>query len=129
MAIGKAWSDTEIDAGIGLYLILRVLVERGEFFNKRALIREQTGQDTSGKVIDTTAPLATRNRQSVEMKLMNITAILESIGRDDLSMSAHGYKPLNSYQGALKTRVLDLVRGYSLVDMEAIGERAASGTA
>ena len=131
MSIGKAWAPAEIDAIIGLYLIMRVLVARGERFNKRALIREQIAGYPVAMLngVNLAGPLATRSRQSCEMKLMNVTACLESLGRDDLSMADHGYKPLNSYQAALRDRVYDLVRGYSIVDMEAIGERAAAGTA
>ncbi len=115
MAIGKAWSDTEIAASIALYGAMLGLSLNGLKFNKREMIRRECGIHAT-KDLDKNAPLFVRSRQSVEMKLMNITACINSIaqerGVDYQSMEFAGYKPLNSYQGALRLAVAksDLLR-------------------
>ncbi len=109
MSVSKAWTADEIDAGIGLYFSMLGLSLNGLKFNKRAMIRLVQG------VVDTetgtagTGALAARSRQSVEMKLMNITACINDIARERgtnyQSMENAGYKPLNSYQAALRLAV------------------------
>ena len=120
----KAWNQSEIDNCIGLYLSMRVLVEREVPFVKAQLLREIIGEPTPAQPQgNPNAPLYNRTKGSVEMKLMNITAALESLGRDDLSMAEHGYRPLKNMQASLKARVYELVRGYGIGDMDAIAER------
>jgi hypothetical protein len=46
------------------------------------------------------------------MKLMNVTAALEAIGRDDLSMAEYGYRPMTNMQKALKDAVVKWAAGY-----------------
>ena len=53
------------------------------------------------------APLMLRSKGSVEMKLMNVTAAVESLGRADLSMAEHGYRPMPNMQKALKDYVAE----------------------
>jgi hypothetical protein len=48
---------------------------------------------------------------------MNLTAIFESLGRHDLSMAEHGYRPLKGYQDSLKQRAAELVEGMTLADI------------
>ena len=116
MTKSKAWTAEEIDASIGLYLCMRCAVHMAKKVNKRALIREQQEGDPLA-VGDAHGPLMNRSRGSIEMKLMNITACLIDLGRDDLSMAEHGYRPLSSYQAALRARVGELVDGVSVLDI------------
>lgn len=120
----KDWNQSEIDSCIGMYIAMRVLVEREVPFVKAQLLREIIGAATPAQPKGNPgAPLYSRSKGSVEMKLMNITAALESLGRDDLSMAEHGYRPLKNIQASLKARVYELVRGYGINDMDAIAER------
>jgi hypothetical protein len=121
-----AWNQSEIDNCIGLYLLMRVLVERDVPFVKAQLLREIIGAPTPANPEgNPDATLHGRSKGSVEMKLMNITAALESIGRDDLSMAEHGYRPMKNMQAALKVRVAELVEGNSLNDLDEKAEQAA----
>ena len=86
----------------------------------QGLIREQIGTD------DNAGALYHRSRQSVECKMMNVTACLEDIDRHDLSMNDHGYRPLSSYQAALKSRVAQLVDGVDIAALDHLGQRAAT---
>lgn len=105
MSAAKAWTADEIDAVISLYFAMRVLVEYGEKFNKRQLIREQQSHYDSEIGCTVAGPLADRSRGSVEMKLMNVTACIESLDAPEFSMAEHGYRPLYSYQAALRIAV------------------------
>lgn len=97
MAKSKAWTTDEIDAGIELYFAMLFRTLNGEKINKRAMIRhaQMSGDETLGY----------RTRGSIEMKLMNITACVESLDAPEYSMAEHGYRPLDSYQGALRIAV------------------------
>lgn len=112
MTVGKAWSDSEVAAAVALYFAMLGLSLNGLAFNKRAMIREATQESTQPagfKACPYTAELRDRSRQSVEMKLMNVTACINSLaqehGTNYQSMEFAGYKPLNSYQAALKIAV------------------------
>ena len=107
------WSDIEIDACIGAYLLMRAAAELGNAYNKAAIIRELQ-----------TDVLAGRSRGSIEAKFMNVSAALAAIGREDLSMSEHGYRPLANMQKALKDRTAELVRDVTITSLIASAEAA-----
>ena len=105
------WTDAENAAGWALYFTMQRFAATGKSYNKAGMIRTAQGNpkptdtDISGDnhVAGIFCQLADRKRSSIEMKLMNMTAVMESIGRHDLSMSEHGYRPLKGYQSSLKT--------------------------
>jgi hypothetical protein len=92
MTKSPAWTEPEIRAVVELYAMMRRHVNTGEPYNKARMIRNQQGP--IGQLRD-------RSRGSIEAKLMNITGALDRLGRDDLSMSEHGYRPLANMQKAL----------------------------
>jgi hypothetical protein len=97
------WTDSENAAGWALYFVMQRHASTGEKYVKAHMIREANGHDINDNVINPDAPLAARGRPSVEMKLMNMSAVMESLGRPELSMSEYGYRALKGYQGDLKT--------------------------
>lgn len=110
-----AWTLAEIDSAIALYLTFRVLEHRRAPYVKAQFIREIIGAPTPANPEgNPDAALAARSKGSVEAKMMNVTAALQSIGRDDLSMAGFGYVPLPNMQAALKARVTELVKGETL---------------
>jgi len=113
------WGLDEIDAGISLYLLMLACAANRRPYNKAAMIRHV--QNNHAGPIDSglnTAPLKERSRGSIEAKLMNVTAAVESLGRPDLSMSEHGYRPFPNMQKALKERVAERIDGvYIAVDV------------
>ncbi len=103
------WTDSEIDAAITLYLSMAVLAFNRMDYNKAAMIREVTGRIDKHHVCN--APLMLRSKGSVEMKLMNICAAVEALGRKDLSMAEHGFRPLVNIQKKLKDAVAARIKG------------------
>lgn len=93
------WSPVENRAVCALYeLIWLDCMEPGRGYTKAARIREaQAGE------------LSQRSRGSIEAKLMNVTAALESLGAGfvEFSLSENGYRPLPNMQAALKAAVRD----------------------
>ena len=97
------WTDTENWALCSLYAAMSLRAVNGMQYNKAAMIRE--AQNNHAGPIDSglnTAALKERSRGSIEAKLMNLTAVLESLGLTTYSMARHGYVPLANYQAALK---------------------------
>lgn len=127
MTRSPPWTPAEIDSAIALYLSFRVLEARGSPYVKAQFLREIIGAPTPANPEgNPEAPLINRSKGSVEAKLMNITAALQSIDRDDLSMASFGYVPLANMQAALKSRVAELVAGYELADLDRVLVRLAS---
>lgn len=93
------WTDTENRACCALYeLIWLDCMDGARGMTKAARIREaQAGA------------LSARSRGSIESKLMNVTAALESLGGGfvEFSLSENGYRPLPNMQAALKAAVRD----------------------
>lgn len=87
------WQNNEINALICLYQAMLNAQFEGKKYTKRHMI------------IAVQALGLNRSRGSIEAKLMNMTAAVESIGRPDLSMSDHGYRPLSNMQKELKRLV------------------------
>ena len=97
-----AWNDSEQNAVVALYVAMLLHVQNGEKYSKAAMIRA-TQNNHSGPIDSglNTAPLKLRSKGSIESKLMNVTACIEKLGRPDLSMSEHGYRPLSNCQKSL----------------------------
>jgi hypothetical protein len=108
------WTDREITAVWILYRSMWIYATEGVAYNKAQMIRDTIGPDTGPQA--GTGPLFGRSKGSIEMKLMNVTAALESIGRDDLSMAEHGYRPMTNMQKALKDAVVKWAAGYRKAD-------------
>ena len=99
------WTDAEIDAVITLYLSMAASAYNRRPYNKAAMIREYRGESHGDLAPHFT--LGNRTKGSIEAKLMNVTAAVELAGRDDLSMSDYGYRPLANMQKALRERVAE----------------------
>lgn len=104
-----SWNDTENAAVIALYFVMQGHAAKGQPYNKAAMIRcaqENPEHPSQGSFAGN---LAERSRGSIEAKLMNVTAVLHDLGRDDVSMTEHGYRPLSNYQSDLKAMVVGLL--------------------
>lgn len=93
------WIAAELQAGIELYDRMHRCAMTGEPYNKAQMIRDSRCLDGCHQ------PLIGRSKGSIEMKLMNISAACEALGRPDLSMAEHGYRPMKNMQKALKDAV------------------------
>lgn len=96
------WTNAEQLAGIDLYDRMHQCAMSGKAYNKAKMIREAQSDSRA------TAPhihLSDRSKGSIEMKLMNISAACEALGRPDLSMAEHGYRPMKNMQKSLKDAV------------------------
>jgi hypothetical protein len=111
-----AWTDNEIHEVLILYRGMWIYATSGVDYNKARMIREARGQETPECPGGAIAPLGSRSKGSIEMKLMNVTAALESIGRDDLSMAEYGYRPMTNMQKSLKDAVVKWARGYKRIE-------------
>ena len=103
------WTPEENAACIALYFRMRKHVDDGANYNKAAMIRAARGENPNPLDNLHGAPLANRTRQSIEAKLMNVTACLHDLERSDVSMTAHGYRPLSNYQADLRPMVAGLL--------------------
>jgi hypothetical protein len=115
LSVSGAWTDNEIFAVLMLYRSMWIYATEGVDYNKAAMIREARGIDKHGQSTRH-GPLYDRSKGSIEMKLMNVTAALGSIGRDDLSMAEHGYRPMSNMQKSLKDAVVTWASGYKRVE-------------
>ena len=129
-AVKGPWTGAEIAAAISLYQTIRShVVDHASPMTKAELIRYWRGEQGPLTLLGMSAhhgSLKARSRGSVEAKLMNISACIESMiaRRDDghydyaaeLSLAKHGYKAFGNVQAALA----DAVREY------VIGQRAAA---
>lgn len=112
MARQPAWTIEEQAAAICLYFTMRQKVDAGRNYNKAALIRIARGDDVADERAGYQAfagRLSARTKQSIEAKLMNVTAALHDLGRQDVSMSEHGYRPMSNYQAELRTTLVGLL--------------------
>lgn len=109
MARKPAWSLTEQAAAVSLYFRMRAEVDAGRPYNKAAMIRKARFSDADHGTMECRAELWMRSKQSIEAKLMNVTAVLHDLGRHDVSMAEHGYRPLSNYQAELRTTVVGLL--------------------
>jgi 5-methylcytosine-specific restriction protein A len=82
---GSEWSDEELLASIRAYRRLFATKQRGEPLEKASVVNELT-------------KLIGRSKSSVEMRMQNISAVLDEQGRDWID----GYKPLRHYPARLK---------------------------
>ena len=104
------WTDEENSAVVALYFIMLDHAIAGEKYNKAAMIRREQEQLDLDHPDGQRVPwLADRSRGSIEAKLMNVTGVLIDLGRDDVSMAEHGYRPMSNYQSDLKTMVVGLL--------------------
>jgi hypothetical protein len=85
---GSQWSDAELTAAITAYRHLLEAEDRGQPITKR-------------EVVESLMKSTGRTKGSVEMRLQNISAILEERG----SPWIDGYKPLRHYTARLKELV------------------------
>lgn len=108
--IRKAWTDTENAGAVALYFLMSNKAHNGQAYNKAEMIREHRGEECrrfpGGRL---NQPLSARPSSAIERKLMNVTAVLEDLGRHDVSMKAHGYVPLSNYQATLRPMVVGLL--------------------
>ena len=89
---GGVWSDAENDAICDLYVAIMAAHHDADIkLNKAAMIREAR-----------TGSLGGRSRGSIEAKLMNLTAVLKSLGYTN-TLEHAGYKALSGYQKSLVT--------------------------
>lgn len=113
MTIRKAWTQEEIASGVALYFLMSDKAHKGQHYNKAALIRLARGEDEiDPRNLESRAfggTLSGRTKGSIEAKLMNVTAILEELGRQDVSMKEYGYVPLSNYQADLRVMVVGLL--------------------
>lgn len=97
-----AWIDTENAAAVALYFAMLDCAIAGKAYNKAAMIREATGRDKFGIIINNDAALIDRSRGSIEAKLMNISAAHRDYAPGSTTMDGFGYRCLSNYQSALK---------------------------
>ena len=72
------WTENEIQAAVSAYLLMLQKEQTGKAYNKAAVNRELRGDE-----------LRSRSRGSIEMRMCNISSVLESQG----SPYIDGYKP------------------------------------
>lgn len=99
------WTDKEQLAVIALYDQMHSFVMAGIPYNKAQMIRDSQDHEVCEVDHDYSGELDTRSKGSIEMKLMNVTAACEALGRPDLSMAEHGYRPMKNMQKSLKDAV------------------------
>lgn len=83
------WSHEEDRTIVADYLAMRAAIQRGEKVNKAATRRALLPL------------LNNRSEASIEFKRMNISAVLEDLGRPYIQ----GYKPYPNYQTQLRSAV------------------------
>jgi hypothetical protein len=87
---GQPWTHVEIEAAVSAYLRMLRYELRGERYVKAEVVRAL--EDL----------LTARSRGAIELKLQNISAVLDEAGLDWID----GYKPLPHIQGELRPAVL-----------------------
>lgn len=106
------WTDRENMAIAALYFRMLDGTSRvGEKLNKAALVRIAQGNPSEAdrKTTDTASfasQLDLRSRPSIEMKLMNCSAIHKDLGAE-YTMDDHGYRAMPNYQRALKAALVN----------------------
>ncbi len=92
MAKRRNWTEQEQNTVIGAYFLMLELQQAGKAFNKAELARTYVPK------------LDNRTKGSYEAKLMNISAVMLSLGCEMVK----GYAPLGHGQGSL----VDLVKSH-----------------
>ena len=110
------WTDDENRAICELYFqMLEIATTAPGAKYKAHMIRAAQGtpkpgdEDYTGDASDYAGKLADRSKGSIEAKLMNVSGVLRDLGRDDVSMAAHGYVCMSNYQADLKLTVIGLL--------------------
>jgi len=85
------WTDEHVDQLLGRYFQFLAMQTSNQPYQKAAIVREL-------------AAAQGRSKGSVEAKMMNVSAVLESMGKEWVT----GYKPLSNFNKAL----LDQVQAY-----------------
>ncbi|MDQ0870170.1 hypothetical protein QFZ70_002643 [Arthrobacter sp. V1I9] len=93
------WSDEELDALIDCYLRMLKLEIAGENYNKR---------QNNLKLQE----FVKRSHAAIEFKLCNLSAVLDSMGRQYI----FGYKPRPHFQAALKERLILRLSDFPLTE-------------
>lgn len=104
------WSDQENRAIAALYFFMLALAISGRQYNKAALVRRAQGIDEVdprvAQIFD--GQLADRSRPSIEMKLMNCSAIHRDLnGPTTVTMDGYGYRAMPNYQSSLKAALVN----------------------
>lgn len=102
---GQPWDRVEIRAVVRAYVAMLQKELRGERYSKSEAVRALAPS------------LPARSRGSIELKLQNVSAILEESGLDWID----GYKPMSHYQSSLRDEVVEQV-----VTTHGIGEQLAA---
>jgi hypothetical protein len=95
------WSDHENAAAVRLYFDMIACVTAACKYNKAAMVRSYQFTD-EGRHAEA---LSIRSRPSIEMKLMNCSAIHKEQGAE-ITMDDHGYRAMPNYQTALKVAMI-----------------------
>lgn len=93
--MNTAWTELENVALVAAYLGMMQKHNAGVKFNKAAIRRELIG------TAEAKGALFCRSNGSIEMKLMNVSGCMRSLGRPELP----GYLPAMSYQKSLMSEV------------------------
>lgn len=84
------WSQVEIDASVRQYLLMYDMQESGDEFNKAEMNR-----------LLRTAELGSRSKGSVEYRMQNISAVMDSLGHEFLD----GYKPARNVGSGVEAMI------------------------
>jgi len=113
------WNDRENAAACSLYFrMLDGTLRTDGRLNKAALIRISRGdpEATASSATDVDGfrcQLTERTRPSIEMKLMNCSAIHKELGAE-VTMDDHGYRAMPNYQTALKLAMIEEMKDRQL---------------
>jgi hypothetical protein len=107
------WNDQENDAVIALYFAMCTHVDNATEYDSAQLIGMAQGMDTdrNSDLPVWAGQLSNRSRGSIEIKLMNVTACLRSLGYAGTTMEQHGYIAMGNYQSTLKPAVAKFIGG------------------
>lgn len=97
---GKPWTDDEVEATVAKYFDMLVMDVKRQQFVKAAIYRDLSARFTS------------RNVNSIERKMSNISAVLVALGYPHL----RGLSPLANYQRSLVEAVLSELSGRKTLD-------------
>ena len=97
----RAWNQLELLACCELYFQVVRAIQAGNRVNKAELIRLYRSGAADLPASEFTGPLSSRTRGSVELRLMNITAALPTVGYTGFTLADHGYRPLQNFPPSL----------------------------
>lgn len=87
------WTDEHVEQMLNLYFSFLASQLAGAAYTKAAPVREL-------------AAAQGRSKGSIEAKMMNVSAVLETMGREWVT----GYKPLKNFNKALLDQVTDHIK-------------------